>query len=446
MGLSLRTTAFARIIALALCVALWGAHSAWAQSTTTLQTMLNELMQDHPEIQAVEKEVQATDEALEAAQLLWFPTANLTTSVGYQNRQFPGTNRDTSLTAGRESVVVTQPLLDFGHKSSVISMADIDHSIAKANHRQAQQSLILEAAHVMLDYHRYHQIAELNKALLSNFLIIQGLEKSRLNQGGSSLDQALAIDRQAIILRTRLTQAQGTLLQAINRFERLFATQPKTPKTTPWPQVTRTHIPANLKSAIEHALAHNPQVQVAQLQTRRAEADIEGVRADNLLPDVNLKLTHAADRNHEGIRGTQMENIAEVELVMPINLGGRGFSLLESVRHTHIAELRKLRGRELALEENIKNSWNGYRTALEVHKLSIDQYTVDKKFRDIVVKARENGKRSLLEQLTSEIALTDTKIATIEAITNVQRQALDLLFYMGTLDVSTLSAGQSLRF
>ena len=92
---------------------------------------VNVLIKTHKRILAAKNTVKATEEQLSVAKKAWFPEFSTTAFYGYEKRNLAKgrggavSQRDTSMPPHQLDLTITQPILDFGAKSSALEIAKL---------------------------------------------------------------------------------------------------------------------------------------------------------------------------------------------------------------------------------------------------------------------------------------------------------------------------------
>src|ERR1700761_2834113 len=237
----------------------------------TIEAALVRAYQNNPQLNAQRAQVRATDENVPQALSGYRPKVAVTASAGYQYTDVLSTFGGTATQIVRSEVhgadpprsaglTVTQTLYNGNQTANKTRQAESQVSGAREALRVLEQTVLLSAASVYMDYLRDAAIVEVNK---SNVRVLdQTLKqtKDRFNVGEVTRTDAAQSEAQLAAGKTQLLAAEATLTTTQANFRRIIGNEPAA--LAPGSPVDR-FLPGTLPAAVETSLIENPNVTAA---------------------------------------------------------------------------------------------------------------------------------------------------------------------------------------
>src|SRR5277367_4051940 len=237
----------------------------------TIEAALVRAYQNNPQLNAQRAAVRATDENAPQALSGYRPKVAVTASAGYQytdvNSTFGGTNTqivrsevhgtDPPRSAG---LTVTQTLYNGNQTANKTRAAESQVSGAREALRVLEQTVLLSAATIYMDYLRDAAIVEVQK---SNTRVLEQTLKQtqdRFNVGEVTRTDVAQSEAQLAAGRTQQLTAESQLTTTRSNFRRIIGNEPSA--LAPGSPVDR-FLPLTLVSAVELSLTENPNVTAA---------------------------------------------------------------------------------------------------------------------------------------------------------------------------------------
>ncbi len=234
----------------------------------TIEAALVRAYQNNPQLNAQRAQVRATDENVPQALSGYRPKVAVTASAGYQytdvNSTFGGTatqivrsevhGTDPPRSAG---VTLSQTLYNGNQTANKTRAAESQVSGAREGLRVLEETVLLSAATVYMDYLRDSAIVEVNR---SNVRVLdQTLKQTqdRFNVGEVTRTDVAQSEAQLAAGKTQLLAAQATLTTTQANFRRIIGNEPVA--LQPGSPVDR-FLPGTLPAAVELSLIENPNV------------------------------------------------------------------------------------------------------------------------------------------------------------------------------------------
>src|SRR4029077_16353643 len=259
-----RTKVFAGAAASALLIALIGPVPALAD---TIEAALVRAYQNNPQLNAQRAQVRVTDETVPQALSGYRPKVAVTASAGFQytdnltqtgdlNVARPppvnGANPPRSVGA-----TITQTLYNGQQTANRTRSAESQVSGAREALRFMEQSVLLSAATIYMDYLRDSAIVEVQK---SNVRVLEQTLKQtrdRFNVGEVTRTDVAQSEAQLAAGKTQQLAAQATLVTTKANFRRIIGNEPAA--LAPGSPVDR-FLPGSLPAAVDLSLIENPNV------------------------------------------------------------------------------------------------------------------------------------------------------------------------------------------
>src|SRR5579871_4081523 len=231
----------------------------------TIEAALVRAYQNNPKLNAQRAQVRATDENVPQALSGYRPKVAVTASAGYQYGDtlsnfgtpidFHGATPPTSVQA-----TATQTLYNGNQTANKTRTAESQVSGAREALRVLEQTVLLSAATIYMDYLRDSAIVEVNR---SNVRVLEQTLKQtqdRFNVGEVTRTDVAQSQAQLAAGKTQLLAADATLTTTQANFRRIIGNEPQS--LAPGSPVDR-FLPATLPAAVELSLIENPNVTAA---------------------------------------------------------------------------------------------------------------------------------------------------------------------------------------
>ena len=128
----------------------------------------NVLLSSHKRILAAKEAVRSLEEQLSVAKKAWFPELSSTIIYGYEKRNLAPGSQNTSLPPHEYDLTLTQPISDFGVKSSALKIAKLQLNQSKTVLGETIQGVLLEAITAQLNLISAFEIQRYAKKSVSN--------------------------------------------------------------------------------------------------------------------------------------------------------------------------------------------------------------------------------------------------------------------------------------
>src|SRR3954449_8654843 len=388
----------------------------------TIEAALVRAYQNNPQLNAQRASVRATDENVPQALSGYRPKVALTGSLGYQYTDTLLTSGGSPTSIARTEIHGTQPprsvgltvnqtLFNGNQTANRTRAAESQVSGAREALRVLDESVLLSAATIYMDYLRDSAIVEVQK---SNVRVLEQTLKQtrdRFNVGEVTRTDVAQSEAQLAAGRTQLLTAEANLVTTRSNFRRIIGNEPES--LAPGSPVDR-YLPGTLPSAVDLSLIENPNVTAAMfgidvnfLQVKVAEGA--------LLPTVTLQGSVQQSYEQTLTFYRQFGASAVAQLNVPIYQGGAEYSLIRQSKET-LAQQR------LALEQvrdqtrsNVVTAWGQLVAGKAQVQSAQSQVSASEIALNGVREEAKAGQRTTLDVLNAQQALVNARVSLVTA-------------------------------
>jgi len=388
----------------------------------TIEAALVRAYQNNPQLNAQRAQVRSTDENVPQALSGYRPKVALTASAGYQYTDVNSTQGGTPTTINRTEIhganpprsaglTVTQTLYNGQQTANRTRAAESQVSGAREALRVLEQSVLLSAATIYMDYLRDAAIVEVQN---SNVRVLEQTLKQtrdRFNVGEVTRTDVAQSEAQLAAGRTQLLTAEANLTTTRANFRRIIGNEPVS--LAPGSPVDR-YLPGTLPAAVDLSLIENPNVTAAMygidvnfLQVKIAEGA--------LLPTVSLQA--AVQQSYEQTMTTyrQFGASAIAQLSVPVYQGGAEYSLIRQSKETLAQQRLNLETTRDAARANTVTAW-GQLVAGKAQVASAQaQVSASEIALNGVREEAKAGQRTTLDVLNAQQTLVNARVALVTA-------------------------------
>src|SRR5437879_5525748 len=330
--------AFAGAAASALLLVCMGPMPVLAD---TIEAALVRAYQNNPQLNSQRAQVRVTDENVPQALSGYRPKVAVTASAGYQytdtlstqggnasvlvKTNIHGTNPPRSAGA-----TITQTLFNGQQTANRTRAAEGQVSGAREALRALEQTVLLSAATIYMDYLRDSAIVEVQK---SNVRVLEQTLKQtrdRFNVGEVTRTDVAQSEAQLAAGKTQLLTAEANLTTTRSNFRRIIGNEPE--NLAPGSPVDR-FLPGTLPAAVDLSLSENPNVTAAMFGIDVSYLQVK-VAEGALLPTVTFQASVQRSYEQSLIQYRSFGASAITQLSVPIYQGGGEYSLIRQSKET----------------------------------------------------------------------------------------------------------------
>jgi outer membrane protein len=383
----------------------------------TIEGALVRAYQNNPQLNAQRAQVRSTDENVPQALSGYRPKVSVTASGGYQYTDvLSGTAGAVAHLSGTQvpravGATVTQTLFNGQQTANRTRAAESQVSGAREGLRFLEQSVLLQAAQIYMDYLRDSAIVEVQK---SNVRVLEQTLKQtrdRFNVGEVTRTDVAQSEAQLAAGRTQLLTAESTLTTTRSNYRRIIGIEPVA--LAAGSPVDR-FLPGTLPTAIDLGLTENPNVTAAMFGVDVSFLNVK-VNEGALFPTVTLQVSAQQAYEQTISIPRQFGASAIGQISVPVYQGGGEYALIRQSKET-LAQQR------LALEQTRDQTRASVVTAwgqLVAGKAQVSSAQAQVSASEIALNGvREEakaGQRTTLDVLNAQQALVNARVALVTA-------------------------------
>ena len=393
-----------------LLAALTGPVPALAD---TLEAALARAYQNNPQLNAQRAQVRVTDENVPQALSGYRPSVNLSASAGYQYQEateagqtFHGTQVPRSV-----GVTATQTLYNGNRTGNQVRAAESQVSGAREALRSLDQSVLLQAATIYMDYLQNSAIVEVQK---SNVRVLEQTLKQtrdRFDVGEVTRTDVAQSEASLAAGKTQELASESTLTATRANFRRIIGTEPR--NLAPGSPVDRL-FPRTLGSAVELSLTENPNVTAAMYGIDVSYLQVK-VAEGALLPTVGVQ-AQVQQQYQPSLSFDKLFTASAIaQVTVPLYQGGAEYSLIRQQKENVTQQRQNLELTRDQTRANVVQSW-GQLEATKAQVASAQaQVTASEIALNGVREEAKAGQRTTLDVLNAQQALVNARVSLVQA-------------------------------
>jgi outer membrane protein len=412
--------AFTGAAASVLLLALAGPVPALAD---TIEAALVRAYQNNPQLNAQRAIVRSTDEGVPQALSGYRPKVAVTASAGSQYTDVLSTaggssigpvvkNRVAGFNAPRSvGATVTQNLFNGQQTANRTRAAESQVSAAREGLRVLEQTVLLSAATIYMDYLRDSAIVEVQK---SNVRVLEQTlkqTKDRFNVGEVTRTDVAQSEAQLAAGKTQQLTAESNLTTTRSNFRRIIGNEPVA--LAPGSPVDR-YLPATLAGAIELGLTQNPNVTAAMFGIDVSYLQVK-VNEGALLPTLNLQASVQQAYEQQMTIYSSFGASAVAQLNIPIYQGGAEYALIRQSKETLAQQRLVLEQQRDQTRANVVTAWGQLVAGKAQVQSAQAQVTASEIALNGVREEAKAGQRTTLDVLNAQQALVNARVALVTA-------------------------------
>ncbi|MFA5592923.1 MAG: TolC family outer membrane protein [Micavibrio sp.] len=369
----------------------------------------------NPEYGVVAASRRATDEELNQARALYYPSIDLRADGGAEITDSPTTRAtgDDDKIFGRydTSLTLTQMLFD-GWGTRYENERQKNRVQSSANRVKETSELTgLAIVESFLEVMRQRELLTITRENVAEHVAIMGMIEEGVNAGRSTTADLEQIKARLAAARAQESVVRQQLRNAEANFQREVG---EMPKDLVMPAVPVNAIAADVEGEVKQALAQSPTLAVRESDIEVAYNEYQGT-GSTLYPQFDLQLNGRHGRNLGGVDGHNTGASALVVMNWNLYRGGGDVARVREFKHRHqqSKEVRADAARQI--ENDIRQTWAGMVSAGERAKEFSNQAAANSE----VVRAYKDqfdlDRRTLLDVLDAQNELFVSRSNTINA-------------------------------
>ena len=387
----------------------------------TIEAALVRAYQDNPQLNAQRASVRSTDENVPQALSGYRPQISVTASGGSQysdvvakqstltgvaRTELHGVNGPWSAGAN-----ISQTLYNGGRTANRTRAAESQVSAAREGLRVLEQSVLLAASTIYMDYLRDSAIVEVQRSNVNVLEQTLMQTQDRFNVGEVTRTDVAQSQAQLAAGRTQLLSAESTLTTTRANYRRIIGSDPQNPQ--PGSPVDR-YLPKTLAQAVDQGLVENPNVTAAMYGIDVSFLQVK-VNEGALFPTVTLQ-GNVQQANEQTLTTYKSFNAsATANISIPIYQGGAEYALIRQSKETLAQQRLNLDQVRDQTRATVAQSW-GQLVATKSQVASAQaQVTASEIALNGVREEARVGQRTTLDVLNAQQALVNARIALVTA-------------------------------
>ena len=414
-GVKVATGAAAALLLMA-CV---GSAPALAD---TIEAALVRAYQNNPQLNAQRAQVRATDENVPQALSGYRPRVSVTGSAGYQytdtnttaggspnvlvHTEIHGTNAPRSVGA-----TISQTLFNGQQTANRTRAAESQVSGSREALRVLEQSVLLSAATIYMDYLRDSAIVEVQR---SNTRVLEQTLKQtrdRFNVGEVTRTDVAQSEAQLAAGRTQQLTAESNLNTTRSNFRRIIGNEPE--QLAAGSPVDR-FLPGTLISAIDLGLTQNPNVMAAMYGIDVNYLQVR-INEGALLPTVTLQAAVQQSYEQSMTIYRSFGASAVAQLSVPVYQGGAEYSLIRQSKENLAQQRLNLEQVRDQTRASVVQAWGQLLAGRAQVSSAQAQVAASEIALNGVREEAKAGQRTTLDVLNAQQALVNARVALVTA-------------------------------
>ncbi len=414
-----------RLLSLRAGVALAALTIGYAVTTPaladTIEAALIRSYQNNPQLNAQRASVRSTDENVPQALSGYRPRVAVTASAGTQY-----TDAQTNLASGSTlttsriygvnaprsvGATVSQTVFNGGQTANRTRAAESQVSAAREGLRVLEQTVLLSAATIYMDYLRDSAIVEVQRS--NTRVLEQTLQQTRdrFNVGEVTRTDVAQSEAQLAAGRTQLLQAESNLVTTRANFRRIIGNDPVA--LAPGSPVDR-YLPATLAAAIDLGLLENPSVTAAMYGIDVSFLQVK-VNEGALFPTVTLQ--GSVQQSYESTMSIYRSfgASAVAQLSIPVYQGGAEYALIRQSKETLAQQRLTLEQTRDQTRATVAQAWGQLVAGKAQVASAQSQVTASEIALNGVREEARVGQRTTLDVLNAQQALVNARVALVTA-------------------------------
>ncbi len=432
----------------AVAALMIGAGVASGASADTIESALVRAYQNNPQLNAQRANVRATDENVPQALSGYRPRVAITASVGHQYSDLgasaggPGTpvaNLHGTTTPRSVGVTATQTLFNGFQTANRTRAAESQVSAAREGLRVLEQTVLLAAATIYMDYLRDAAIVEVQR---NNVRVLEQTLKQttdRFNVGEVTRTDVAQSEAQLAAGQTQQLAAESTLTTTRANFRRIIGNEPE--RLAPGSPVDR-FLPKTLAQAVNIALTENPNISAAMYGIDVSYLQVK-VNEGALFPTVALQANVQQAWEPTLTTPRQFSAGVAAQLSVPVYQGGAEYSLIRQSKETLAQQRLNLEQVRDQTRANVTQAWGQLVAAKsQVASAEAQVRAAEIALNGVREEARA-GQRTTLDVLLSQQTLVSARVALVTAQHDRVVSSYNVLTSIGRLSPAVLRLATS---
>lgn len=401
----------------------------------SINDALSSAYQHNPELHAEQARLRGTDEEVARAQSGYRPNVTLDAELGsVETDTKPGSATDGRVSPYGYSVTLTQPLFRGFRTVNGIRSAKAAVHAGRANLRQVEQSVLLDAVTAYMNVVREGAVLRLQSNNVNVLTQQFTATNDRFSVGEvTTTDVAQARARRSSAISS-LNLAQANLKTARAEFERIIGHRPTKLRN---PGTIAKYLPKTQQQALSWALAEHPNIEAALFNEKAARHNVAVIQGERL-PEVSLEAQYSQNFDSSILTDERSTGSVYARARVPLYQGGEVYARIRQAKQLVLQRRAELSQARLLVQSAVISAWG----QLQAARAQIDANQVAVRAnRTALSGVREEekvGQRTILDVLDAEQELLNSQVDLVTSQRDVVVAEYNLLTSIGRLAVATL--------
>ena len=409
----------------------------------TIEAALVRAYQTNPQLNAQRASVRVTDENVPQALSGYRPRVSVTASGGYQYTDLttgiaPNTARLSGTQVPRSvGATVSQTLFNGQQTANRTRAAESQVSSAREGLRVLEQSVLLAAATIYMDYLRDAATLEVQR---SNVRVLEQTLKQtrdRFNVGEVTRTDVAQSEAQLAAGRTQQLFAESNLTTTRSNFRRIIGSEPVA--LSAGSPVDR-FLPGTLPVAIDLGLTENPNVTSAMFGIDVSFLNVK-VNEGALFPTVTLQASAQQVYEQTISIPRQFGASAIAQVSIPVYQGGGEYALIRQSKETLAQQRLTLEQVRDQTRASVVQAWGQLQAGKAQVASAQAQVSASEIALNGVREEAKAGQRTTLDVLNAQQALVNARVALVTAQHDRVVASYAVLSAVGRLSPTVLQLG-----
>jgi outer membrane protein len=383
----------------------------------TIEAALIRAYQTNPQLNAQRASVRSTDEQVPQALSGYRPKVSVSASAGYQYTDVAGVQLGNRYRIHGDQIprsvgiTATQTLFNGNQTANRTRAAESQVSSAREGLRVLEQSVLLAAATIYMDYLRDAATVEVQK---SNVRVLEQTLKQtndRFNVGEVTRTDVAQSQAQLAAGNTQLLTAESNLTTTRANYRRIIGNEPS--GLAPGSPVDR-FLPTSLAQAVELSLIENPNVTSAMYGIDVSFLNVK-INEGALFPTVTLQANAQQAYESSITTSKQFTASAVAQVSVPIYQGGAEYALIRQSKESLAQQRLNLEQVRDQARATVVQAWGQLLAGRAQVASAQSQVKASEIALNGVREEARAGQRTTLDVLNAQQALVNARVSLVTA-------------------------------
>jgi len=401
----------------ASAVVLLGQMAAFPVRADTMESALLRAYRNNPQLNAQRASVRAVDEAVPQALAGYRPkvAGTFTAGVGYVDQLADG-NVGKKIEQGDQTphsaaVNVTQTVYNGNQTANKTRAAESQVSGAREGLRLMEQSILLAAATIYMDYLRDAANLEVQRSNVKVLELTLRQTRDRYSAGLVTPTDVAQSEAQLAAAQSQELAAESTLTTTRANFRRIIGNDPASLAAA---SPVDRYLPATQGGAVDLALRENPNVTAAMYGVDVSFLTVK-INEGALLPTVSLQATVSKAWDPLITQINLFSAVASAQLNVPVYQGGMEYSLIRQSKETLEQQRLTLERVRDQARADLVTAW-GQLVAGKAQVIAAQSQVTASEIAYLgTSKEAQAGQRTVIDILNAQQTLVNARIALVTA-------------------------------